>query len=187
MSISPKIPANQNLRPPEALSVPLDEIIRHLCLVTLFSDVKDNAPALQALATEIVGRKYNAGEMMIQEGETGSELFLLIEGKAAVYKTTPDGDPFKVAILEGSKNAFFGEGALLDAEARSATIAADSEAICLVLNRRHFEHFCKTHPDWALPVLRQIARVVMVRFRKTNAEFMLLYQALLAEFRGNEK
>ncbi|MEK7689944.1 MAG: cyclic nucleotide-binding domain-containing protein [Bdellovibrionota bacterium] len=167
-------------------TVPREEIIQHLQSVSLFFDIRDNLPALEAMSTEIVARQYLTGEVMIKEGQSGSELFLLISGSASVYKTTPDGDPFKVAVLDGAKNAFFGEGALLDAEARSATIAAESEARCLILNRRHFEHFCKTYPEWALPVLRQIARVVMIRFRKTNAEFMLLYQALLAEVRGGE-
>jgi CRP-like cAMP-binding protein len=101
-----------------------------------------------------------------------------------VYKSTLEGEPYKVAILKADSHAFFGEGGLLDSEARSATIRAETRCSCLVLKREAFERFCVGYPQFALPVLLRIARAVMSRLRKSNTDLSLLYNALVAEIRG---
>jgi CRP-like cAMP-binding protein len=111
-------------------------------------------------------------------------MYFLMDGTASVYKCTTDGEPYKVAIIQGTQRAFFGEGGLLDLEARSATIRTETECRCLVLNGAEFAEFGRNYPQWALPVLNRIARAVMVRLRKTNNDLMLLYNALVAEIRG---
>src|SRR6476620_1751563 len=100
--------------------------------------------------------KFLPGESIIKEGETGSELFLLLSGDANVFKSTTEGEQYKVAILKASNHIFFGEGGLLDADARSATIIAETVCLCLVLDRAAIDAFGKEHPHWALPILLRI-------------------------------
>ena len=152
--------------------------------VSLFSDIASTPGALEELSRMMELRTFAPGECILREGESGSEMFLLIEGEASVHKSTTDGDQYKVAILHGEKHSFFGEGALLDSDARSATIKADTFCKCLVLDRKSFEVFGQVHPEWALPISLRIARAVMARLRKTNNDLMLLYKALVAEIRG---
>ena len=111
-------------------------------------------------------------------------MFILIEGAASVYRHTAEGELYRVTILNGEEHAFFGEGALLDSDSRSATIRADVECVCLVLGREAFAEFGKKHPAWAFPVLVRIARAVMARLRKTNQDLTLVYNALVSEIRG---
>lgn len=158
---------------------------RYLAEVSLFSEIKSRPGALETLAAQLKEIEYPPHATIIAEGETGSELYFLLEGQASVYKTTAEGEEYKVAILTHHQHAFFGEGGLLDSEARSATIRADSKCRCLVLNRQDFMSFGEAHAEWALPVLIRIARAVMARVRKTNNDLMLLYNALVAEIRGN--
>ena len=168
-------------RPKESLQ----DYIRHLEGVSLFADIKDLPKGLASVAALLEAKTYPPQSSIITEGETGSEMYILIEGEASVYKTTTEGELYKVALLHGQNHAFFGEGALLDSDARSATIKADTECYCLVLKREAFENFSGEHPDWALPVLRRIARAVMARLRKANGDLMLLYNALVSEIRGH--
>ena len=156
----------------------------HLHEVSLFEEIREIPGALQDLAQHMEQRTVKPGEDIITEGRSGSEMFLLTEGEASVYKSTSEGEPYKVAILLGEKHAFFGEGGLLDSDARSATIKADTLCHCLVLNRKAFEVFGRTHPEWALPISLRIARTVLARLRKTNGDLTLLYNALVAEIRG---
>ena len=86
--------------------------------------------------------------------------------------------------MNGDQHPFFGEGALLDSDARSATIRAEDECHCLVLSREHFDQIGIQHPDWCLPVMRRISRVVMGRFKKANHDLLMLYHALVSEIRG---
>ena len=157
----------------------------HLAKVGLFADLAGQPLALESLSSAMRTRSFEPHVAMLTEGQTGSELFVLVQGQASVYKSTPQGDPYKVAIITGEQNACFGEGGLLGSEARSATIKTDTHCHCLVLERAAFEAFCREHPQWAMPVILRIAHAMMTRLRKANNDMMLLYNALVAEIRGH--
>jgi CRP-like cAMP-binding protein len=150
----------------------------------LFSDIRSEPQALEALASIMSSRRVPAGQDILTEGSDGTEMLILIEGQASVYKSTPQGDEFKVAIFQGLKNIAFGEGGMIDADARSATIRADTDCSCIVLDRKAFEKYSTSYPQWALPIYRRIAQSVMSRMKKTNDDMLLLYNALVAEIRG---
>lgn len=160
------------------------DVLAKLHDVVLFQDIKNEHGALEALASIMSSRKIAADVDILTEGQVGTEMFILVAGRASVYKQTPQGDEFKVAIFEGGKNIAFGENGLIDADARSATIRADIDCECIVLERKNFERYSKTFPQWALPVYRRIAQAVMNRMKKTNNDMLLLYNALVAEIRG---
>jgi CRP/FNR family cyclic AMP-dependent transcriptional regulator len=150
--------------------------------VSLFSDLKTNAGAVEALLGLMKQRDFAAGETILTEGELGSDFYILAEGDAGVYKKTQDGDPYKVANLHGHTGTFFGEAGLLDADTRTATIRAETNCKCLVLSRGDFEAFAKSHPDWALPILKRVAVAIMARLKKMNHDLGMLYKALVDEF-----
>jgi CRP-like cAMP-binding protein len=152
----------------------------------LFSDFTAELAALEAVAQIMSERSFRALDYITKEGELGSEMFFFIEGTASIYKTTSEGERYKVAVLHGTQHCFFGEGAILDNEARMATIMAESACKCLVLERDKFWQFSKKHPDWAFPILVRITREIMTRLRKTNSDLTLLYNALVAEIRGTQ-
>lgn len=161
------------------------EVLSKLRDVDIFADIKENSNALEALAGIMSSRFYPAETDIVIEGENGKEMFILLDGRASVYKTTPQGDHYKVAIFEGNRNIAFGESGLIDADSRSATIHADIDCSVIVLERLAFEKYSTTYPQWALPIYRRIAQSVMTRMKKTNNDMLLLYNALVAEIRGN--
>ncbi len=164
------------------------ERVERLRKFDLFSDwIHDPASseAFQFLATCMVERAFSPQTPILREGEMGTELYLLTHGTVEIYKRTPDGEPFKVARVSEGPSAFFGEGALLDTEARSATVMATQSVRCLVLSRAAFHLFSEKHPSWAIPLLSRIARGVLRRLRKSNEDLLLLYRALLDEVRGS--
>lgn len=167
-------------QPPEANSH------KELSKVVLFADIRNNDQATMTLFSLMRARSFRAGETMIKEGDQGSEFFVLADGSASVYKKTQDGDLYKVAILHGHNGTCFGEGALLEADTRTATISADTDCHCYVLSAEDFRRFSQSHPEWALPVIYRVAQAVMSRLRNMNRDLSLLYKALLDEFsRGN--
>lgn len=168
----------QKLRPSDK---GLTEIVAQ---VSLFEDIRESGQPFHELVALMEERKFAKGDTIIAEGSSGNEFYVLAEGQAGVFKKTQDGDLYKVAILHGHKGAFFGEGALLEADTRTATITAESECQCLILDKKHFEQFCKQYPQFALPVLRRVATAVMHRLRNMNQDLSLLYKALVEEIRG---
>jgi CRP/FNR family cyclic AMP-dependent transcriptional regulator len=152
--------------------------------VAILSDIRHSDEALNKLSGIMTERLYPAGAAVIEEGTEGTELFILLEGQVSVYKRTPGGDEYKVAIFDSSKNMVFGESGLIESEQRSASIRADVECRCLVLGRAAFEQFGQDCPQWALPIFRRIAIGILGRLRKTNNDMLLLYNALVDEIRG---
>jgi CRP-like cAMP-binding protein len=153
-----------------------------LSKVILFTEIRTNAEAFSALFRRMRELSFDAGETIFNEGDQGSDFFVLADGAASVFKKTQDGDLYKVAILHGHAGTFFGEGALLEADTRSATIRADSECRCFALSASDFESFSKEHPDWALPILKRVAQAIMNRLKNMNRDLSLLYKALVDEF-----
>ena len=156
----------------------------HLRKVSLFADIAGNEEALIELSSAIGVVRFEPGQEIMRENEAGSEMYILVRGAASVFKQTTEGELYRVTILNGQEHAFFGEGALLDADSRSATIRADIECECLVLDRESFESFGRENPQWAFPILVRIARAVMGRLRKSNLDLTFVYNALVSEIRG---
>jgi CRP/FNR family transcriptional regulator, cyclic AMP receptor protein len=153
-----------------------------LSKVSLFADIKDNPEAFSVLYKLMTLHIYKAGETIIKEGDTGTDFYILADGAASVFKKTQDGDLYKVAILAGHMGAFFGESGLLEADTRTATIRAETECRCLVLTRTDFENYCNANPQWALPILKRVAKAIMGRLKNMNHDLGLLYKALVDEF-----
>lgn len=158
-----------------------------LASFSVFEDYKKSPHALDNFFTFLKERHFAAGDQILKEGEMGSEMYFLISGRVGVFKVTPSGDEFIVAELGSEQRVIFGEGALIDIDKRSATIKAKTPCRTLYLERRVFDEFCDKQPEIALPFFKRIARLVMTRFRKTNQDFMLLYNALVEEIHGETR
>ena len=153
-----------------------------LAKVSLFVDIRDNPEAFNALFNLMKVRSFVAGDTILQEGDSGTDFFILADGSASVFKKTQDGDLYKVAILAGHMGAFFGESGLLESDTRTATIRAETDCKCLVLTKNDFESYCNANPAWALPILKRVAKAIMGRLKNMNHDLGLLYKALVDEF-----
>jgi len=161
------------------------DILKLLREVSLFEEIRKEEKALATLVELMEPCEFQKGDFILREGTVGAEMYILFSGEASVYKSTPDGEGYKVSILSGANRPFLGEGALLESDSRSATIKAETHCECLSLNRKNFNAFCKENPQWALPIVLRIARAILGRVHKMNGDFMLLYKALVAEIRGH--
>jgi CRP-like cAMP-binding protein len=161
-----------------------NETVKILTRFNIFEDFKNSPEVLCEFAKILKVKTFGPGAIIILEGQTGSELFLLLKGKVGVFKKTPSGDEYKVADLSDHMNIVFGEGAIIDVDNRSATIKSLSACECFVMDREDFEKFSKDNPQWALPVFKKIAKAVMGRLRKTSQDFTLVYNTLVAEIKG---
>jgi len=136
---------------------------------------------LKALSELVKEHKTPAGEDLITEGETGSEMYILIEGKVDVIKKTIFGDPFVVASMDAGMHCVFGEIAMIDNDKRSATVRATSDCVTLSINRKNFDKFCDDRPECGVKLLRLISMNLARNIRKENDNLRMVYQALIEE------
>jgi CRP/FNR family transcriptional regulator, cyclic AMP receptor protein len=118
-----------------------------------------NSRQLQNLSRLAVPRDYAAGISIVSQGETGIGLFIIIEGQAAAIRTLADGG--RVMVNTFGPGDFFGEMALLDEGARTASVVATTPVRCLVLARWDFMALLKTDNEMAVEILTEMAH----RFR----------------------
>ena len=134
-----------------------DAFLNHLAQVPLFSALSKKELQLVARRAEDV--KVDPGRILVSEGSTGSEFFVIIEGTATVSRHGR-----KVATL-GPGDAF-GELALLDKAPRNATVTAATPMELVVLGQREFGGLIDEVPGFARKLLAGMAR----RLRDSDAK-----------------
>ena len=121
-----------------------------------------------AVVKQVLSRRtYRAGDMVFREGDNSDELYLIAKGSASV-RLRLSGTKRETRLITFSPGTVFGEVALLDQEARSATIEADEELVCYVLTRRNFEKLTSEHPAIAIKLLTNLGRELSSRLRRAN-------------------
>jgi small-conductance mechanosensitive channel len=89
----------------------------------------------RTLAAATTKRLYAPGEVVVRQGESSTELFVIDRGHVSV-EILRDGRAVRIARLGPGK--FFGEMALMTGELRRATVRADTECELLVVSHEAF-------------------------------------------------
>jgi len=117
--------------------------------VPLFEDF--DRGDLERLARSFKERTFAAGSTVADEGQTGAGFFVIESGEASV-------------AVRGAERAklgpgdYFGEIALIDEGARSATITADSELRCYGLTSWEFRPLVEGNASIAWKLLETMAK-----------------------------
>lgn len=113
---------------------------------------------------------FRAGDRIIQEGEEGHCMYVVLEGSVRVVAAGVD-----LAVL--GDGDFFGEISLVDDGPRSADVLAVSDCQLLLVTRMTLGLLTASHPAAAIHLLAAIGRSLVGKLRQDNlrlAELMLL-------------
>jgi CRP-like cAMP-binding protein len=139
---------------------PSPELIRG---VPLFAEADDQF--LERLSGEFMARTYAAGETIAEEGEAGRTFFVIESGNVTVSIRGRE-------VGRLGPGEAFGEMALIDKSARSATVKAENEVRGYQLPVWSFRPLVESHPEmvWALlEALAQRVRVAEGRGEQTES------------------
>jgi CRP/FNR family transcriptional regulator, cyclic AMP receptor protein len=115
------------------------------------------------MAIEKCINEYEVSDVIFEEGSVGHELFVVLEGKIDIVKTT---GASKTLIVTLGKGEFFGEMAVIDGSARSATaIAAAPKTKVMRINHARFVYLVSQQPAFALMIMDALSK----RLRASNA------------------
>ena len=126
------------------MTVDLDQ---QLAAVPLLSGLEPQVR--QRLADIGKRRTYQADEVIVREGTTGTAFYIVLSGRARVER---DGS----VIGELAAGDFFGELALIEEHPRSATVVASDESDCLLFPAWEFTALLEEHPEIAVPIMREL-------------------------------
>ena len=126
-----------------------DAFIDHLQQVPLFAAC--SRKELQLVAKRAEDVRVPAGKVLVSEGETGHEFFVILDGTAGSPATGR-----KIATL-GPGDAF-GELALLEKAPRNSTVVAETDMELVVLGQREFAGLIDEVPGFARKLLAGMAQ-----------------------------
>ncbi|WP_018157228.1 Crp/Fnr family transcriptional regulator [Demetria terragena] len=126
----------------------------------LFSTLDDEAA--EALLASMTRTQCVRGTALFDEGEDGDRLYVIVEGKVKLGRTSPDGRESLLAIL--GPGEMVGELSLLDPGARTATATAVADSEFVALDHAEFTKYLTERPAVAVSMLGALAR----RLRRTN-------------------
>jgi CRP-like cAMP-binding protein len=117
--------------------------------VPIFSDL--DRKELERIAASMKQRTFQAGDKVTTEGEAGVGFFVIEDGEA---KVTIGGEERR-RLGPGD---YFGEVALLNESARTATITAETDLRCYGMTPWEFRPLVETHGSIAWKLLRTMSK-----------------------------
>jgi len=121
--------------------------------VGLFSKLSDRE--LDDLVQVSRVMKLRAREELCHKGDPGNQVYLISKGRLKAMTTSAEGDDVVFAIM--GPGEVCGELALLSGGRRTATITTIDASELIVLDRREFLPFLKSHPEAAIRLLEVLA------------------------------
>jgi CRP/FNR family cyclic AMP-dependent transcriptional regulator len=129
--------------------------------ISLFEGLAEND--LQSLADGLAERGARAGEMIFDQGDAATTMFIIAEGHVNIH--LPGEKSRRISLKDITRGEYFGELSLFDQMPRSASALATTDVVLLELSAATLSSYLETRPSAALAILR----VMTQRMRSTNA------------------
>ena len=118
---------------------------------------------LAHLAQEMVSRRFKGGEMVFNQGDEGSAMYIVAAGHVNIH--LPGENSRRVSLKDITVGEYFGELALFDDKPRSASALATTDASFLELDRKALSDYLERRPSAAMVILRTMAERLRERTR----------------------
>ncbi|MBD2751937.1 cyclic nucleotide-binding domain-containing protein [Spirosoma validum] len=135
--------------------IPAYDRVLLLAQTSLFSQTPENV--LASITPIMKEEEHQAGEPIFHKGDLGTGMYVIYTGEVAIL----DG---AIELARFSRGDFFGELALLDTEARSATAEAITDVRLLRIDQDDFYDLMEERGE----VLRSIVKSLSGRIRRQN-------------------
>ncbi|MDK2123597.1 Crp/Fnr family transcriptional regulator [Parachitinimonas caeni] len=111
--------------------------------IPLFSGLSDEEFAKIEASSST--KTYNKGTIIINEGDSGTSMYMLLSGRVKVFVSDQHGKEYILAVL--GPGEYVGELALLDDEPRTASVETEEQSTFLVIQKDDFLKLVAAHSD----------------------------------------
>lgn len=124
--------------------MPIDTLQRTAFLSRIHLFYSLDEAQVGAVAAKLTEETFEAGKVIVRQGEPGNRLYLIWKGNVKVTRTGRGGEKVLANLVASD---YFGEEALIaNHHKRSATVTAVDEVHALVLSREQFNELLKQAP-----------------------------------------
>jgi CRP-like cAMP-binding protein len=121
---------------------------------------------LRKLGSVLVPVTFPIGAHIFEEGDAGTSMFIIADGKVRISKIVPGIGEEALAILE--RGQYFGEMSLIEDGPRSAHAIAHTSCELYELSREKLDQVMFTDKELAYVLLWTFVRTLSSRLRETN-------------------
>lgn len=112
-------------------------------------------PSIGRLARRGIVRSYRKNTIILNEGEPGDSLFVLLQGQVKVYATDENGREITFGTIVAGD--YFGEMSL-DGGPRSASVMSIEPVLCCLVPRQAVRQHLDEEPTFAIKLVTQVIR-----------------------------
>lgn len=120
----------------------------------------------EAKKVAVMGRlsSFNKGQTIVHKGDVGNEMYLIVNGRAAVTDSGPAGKIIKTL----DPGEIFGEMAIVEQAVRAADVVALEDVELLGIDGNALERLRKRFPYTAAKLFLNLSRIISGRLRETT-------------------
>jgi CRP-like cAMP-binding protein len=122
--------------------------------------------SLDLLVSMMVERRFDAGAIVVKEGEPGHSMFIVHSGRLVVSKVAGSGRKISMSALQPGD--FFGEMTLIEMQNRSATVMTESPTVLYELTARQLYACYKADIHAYVMVMQNVNRELCRRLRRAD-------------------
>jgi CRP/FNR family cyclic AMP-dependent transcriptional regulator len=130
-----------------------------------------DAGALELLLANSRRIETAHGELIVREGDSSNEMFVIGEGEVRVWKHFGSPEQVELAIM-GPKD-FFGEMCMLETLPRAATVEALTPCVCVGVKSSAFYRLYQARPEQHAILILNLARDLSRRIRALHRRFVV--------------
>lgn len=116
----------------------------------------------ETINEQLIKESYKPGDYIFFEGDIDYHFYIIDSGQVRIFTKNSEGQRVDIATLEDGES--FGEFALLEKQARSASAQALTECNVIKVTEAGYEQLLSELPIWASSMLKSFAR----RMKHTN-------------------
>jgi len=111
--------------------------------------------AVRKLAERGNVRRYRKGTVLIEEGDRGNTIYIILAGCLRAYSAAANGREITFGVY--GPGEYLGEMSL-DGGTRSASVATVQASVCSVVTRETLREFIQEYPDFAFELMTKVIR-----------------------------
>lgn len=141
----------------------MDETKQKLAQLPLLEGLEPDE--FTAIAERFALEQYPAGTRIMEEGYGGLKLYVLVEGKIKVFRNM---GTHQILLTTLEPPETFGEISIIDGNPVSASIDAETDVVCLTLNRDDFYEIVGQSWPLQAKIMRNLLKTLCQRLRTTT-------------------
>ncbi|MEO0454405.1 MAG: cyclic nucleotide-binding domain-containing protein [Verrucomicrobiota bacterium] len=146
---------------------PFEDLYAPLRQVPLFQGVDgDTLLVFYVASEELIARP---GEVIMQEGDPGNELFVIARGQVDVIVS--QGTEHETTIAQLGTNDFFGEMCVIEPTSRSATVIATEITFLYVLKTTTLNKIYQIWPEAQTTIMSNLSLELAKRVQKLDPRY----------------